>query len=164
MTDLTKLADEELLRLGRDALKLKRYPQASEYYFEYCDRLNKKGAPVPGGVLASYGVALGHTHKLREGLAVCLNAVASDKRNPHVYWCLAELYVQAGSRKKAVESVQRGLSLSPGHPGLLRLRKELGVRRSPPLPFLPRDSALNVRLGKLLRSLKERAGQRLRSA
>ena len=161
MTDHPEIEDEELLRLGRDALKLKRYTQAADSFFDYCDRLNKKGVPVPGGVLASYAVTLGHTHRLREGLAVCLNATASDRRNPHVYWCLAELYVLAHSRKKALDAIKRGLSLTPGHPGLLRLRQELGVRQSPPIPFLSRGSALNVRLGKMIRGLKEKAGQRL---
>jgi hypothetical protein len=164
MSDLTEREDEELLVLGRDALKLKRYSQAAEYLLEYCDRLTKKGTIVPGGVLASYGVALGHTQRLREGMAVCLNGVASDRRNPHVYWCLAELHVLAGSRKKALEAVDRGLSLSPGHPGLVRLRKELGVRQGTPIPFLSRASGVNVRLGRILHSLRAKSGQRLTSA
>lgn len=160
MSDLTAREDEELLLLGRDALKLKRYAQAADYLAEYCERLTKKGTLVPGGVLASYGVSLGHTHRLREGLAVCLNGVASDRRNPHVYWCLAELYVLADFRRKALEAVERGLALSPGHPGLLRLRQELGVRQPTPLPFLSRASALNMRLGRLFHTLKEKASRR----
>ncbi len=54
------------------------------------------------------------------------------------------------ARKKAIEAVDRGLALSPRHPGLLTMRAELGVRRSPPIPFLPRDNRWNVWLGRFL--------------
>ena len=37
---------------------------------------------------------------------------------------------------------------------LLRLRKRLGVRQSPPLPFLNRNHGLNIKLGRLMYRLR----------
>lgn len=163
MVDLDRYDDEELLKRGRDALKLQRYPQARELLSEYCDRQTKRDLSVPTGILASYALALGHTKSLKEGLELCLKAVSSDKRNPHIYWSLAQLYMLSGSRKKAVEALEIGLRVTPDHRGLLKLRDEFGVRRPPPIRFLSRDSVVNVKLGKALHRLKggsKRAGGR----
>jgi tetratricopeptide (TPR) repeat protein len=163
MVDLDRYDDEELLKRGRDALKLQRYEQAREFLSEYCNRQTKRDLSVPTGILASYALALGHTHRLKEGLELCLKAVSGDRRNPHTYWSLVQLYTLSGSRKKAVEALEVGLKVSPDHRGLLALQKEMGVRRPPPIKFLSRDSVVNVKLGKALHKLKggpKRAGQR----
>lgn len=154
MVELDRLDDEELLKRGRDALKLQRYAQAREFLSEYCDRQTKRDQSIPTGILASYALALGHTHSLKEGLELCLRAVASDKRNPHIYWSLAQLYMISGSRRKAVEAIEVGLRVTPDHRALLKLRDDLGVRQPPPIRFLSRDSAVNVKLGKALHKLK----------
>jgi len=51
-------------------------------------------------------------------------------------------------------SVERGLRAVPDNFLLLRMRKRLGVRQPPPLPFLDRRHALNVRLGRIMHKLK----------
>jgi len=155
--DLHEFDDPELLKRGREALKLERYPQARELLAEYCDRQIKKNLSVPSGTLASYALALGHTRALKEGLDLCLKSLSSDKRNPHIYWALAQLYMLSGSRKKAIETIGVGLRVTPDHPGLLRLRQQLGVRRRPPIGFLSRDSVVNVKLGKALAKLRKPA-------
>lgn len=152
--NLQEFSDEEVLKRGREALKLERYAQAADFFVEYCDRLRQQGTAVPAGVLASYAVALGHTRRLKEGIEICLKALSADRRNPHIIYCLAQLYVLADSKRKAIEVVERGLRRSPDHRGLLRIRQELGVRRSPPIPFLPRRNLVNVRLGKAIRKRK----------
>lgn len=153
---MTDLKDEELLRQGREALKLQRYGQASDLLSEYCDRLTKQDTPIPAGVLANYALALGHTRRLKEGLDICLKALSYEPRNPHVYLNLAQLYILADSKKKAIDAIGRGLRVSPDHRWLLRLREELGVRKAPPIPFLSRSSAVNAKLGKVIRSAKPR--------
>ena len=145
-----------MLRRGREALKLQRYVQAGDLLSEYCERLTKQEAPVPAGVLANYALALGHTRRLKEGIDVCLKALSYDPRNPHVYLNLAQLYLLADSKKKAIDAIDRGLRISPDHRWLLQLREELGVRKAPPLPFLPRSSAVNATLGKVIRKPKPR--------
>jgi tetratricopeptide (TPR) repeat protein len=157
MVELDRFDDEELLKRGRDALKLQRFAQAREFLSEYCNRQNKRDLSIPTGILASYALALGHTHGLKEGMELCLKALASDKRNPHIYWSLAQLYMLSGSRKKAIEAIEVGLRVTPDHRGLLKLREDLGVRRPPPIRFLSRNSLVNVKLGKALHKLKTAA-------
>lgn len=157
MVELDRFDDEELLKRGRDALKLQRFAQAREFLSEYCDRQTKRDLSVPTGILASYALALGHTHGLKEGMELCLKAVASDKRNPHIYWSLAQLYMLSGSRKKAVEAIEVGLRVAPDHRGLLKLQEEIGVRRPPPIRFLSRNSVVNVKLGRALRRFRSGA-------
>ena len=154
MVELDRFDDEELLKRGRDALKLQRFTQAREFLSAYCERQNKRDLSIPTGILASYALALGHTHGLKEGMELCLKAVASDRRNPHIYWSLAQLYMLSGSRKKAIEAIDVGLRVTPDHRGLLKLREDLGVRRPPPIRFLSRDSLVNVKLGRALHKLK----------
>lgn len=154
--DLTRFDDPELLKRGREALKLERFPQAREFLAEYCDRQVKKNLPVPTGTLAIYALALGHTRALKEGMELCLKAVSSDRRNPHIYWALAQLYMLSGSRKKAVEAIGLGLRVTPDHAALLQLRRDLGERKPPPIRFLSRDNAVNVKLGKALARLRTR--------
>ena len=99
-------------------------------------------------------MSLGHTQELRRGLELCKRAQSSDPRNPYIYWCMAKLQLLNRSRKDAIETVEKGLRAAPDNFILLRLRKKLGVRQAPPLPFLHRDHRLNVRLGRLMHRLK----------
>jgi hypothetical protein len=154
MVELDRYDDEELLKRGRDALKLQRYPQAREFLSEYCNRQTKRDLSVPTGILASYALTLGHTKSLKEGLDLCLKAVSSDRRNPHIYWSLVQLYLLSGSRKKAVDAMEIGLKVAPDHRGLLKLQQEMGVRKAPPIRFLSRNSVVNVKLGKALHKLR----------
>lgn len=39
---------------------------------------------------------------------------------------------------------------------MIALRRALGVRQVRAIPFLPRDNAVNVRLGRVLRKLKDK--------
>jgi tetratricopeptide (TPR) repeat protein len=157
---LAEFSDEELLQKGREAVRLQHYGRAREFLAEYCERFAKRGDGIPPGVLASYALAVGHSRSLKEGLDLCLKALASDRRNPHIYWSLAKLYILADSRKKAVDAVEIGLRLSPENTGLLKIRELLGVRQPPPIKFLPRSSAVNVRLGKAIRKLKATTSRR----
>ena len=152
------LSDEHLLRLGRNALWLEHYQVACEAFREYCDRLSHHQKKIPPTVLAYYGLALGHCQNVREGLRICLEALSADRRDPMIYLCLARLYVLAGSKRSAVDVITQGLRVRANHRGLKALRSGLGVRQSRPVPFLPRENAVNVRLGRVLKKLKGKIG------
>lgn len=154
MVNLGHYTDDQLVRNAREALRLHQYSRASEVFWEYCERQVKMAKPISPSVLAGYGLALGHTGRPKQGLEICFQALFADRKNPDVYWGLAGLYLLSRSRRKAIDAIDRGLSLSPGHPGLIRLRDEMGVRHSPPIPFLSRNSAVNVRLGKVIHKLR----------
>jgi len=142
--------------MGRDALARQRYREAMAFLSEYCWRLNRDGKPVAAAVLAGYGLAVGHASDRKEGIRICLLALSQDCRSPHVYLCLARLYLLSRSRKSAIDAVVKGLHLSPGHRELLALRRDFGIRQMAPIPFLPRSAAVNVHLGRTIHRLKAR--------
>lgn len=152
--DFTEYSDEELLEAGREGLKMEQWERAKGFLKEYFDRHLARAQSVPASGLASFALSLGYTRELRRGLELCKRAQISDPRNPYIFWCMAKLQLLDRSRKNAIETVERGLRAAPDNFILLRLRKKLGVRQSPPLPFLNRNHGLNVRLGRLMHRLK----------
>jgi len=158
--DSWSLSEEQLLRLGRDALWLERYNDACQALSEYCERLKRYERPISPPILAYYGLALGHSQNIREGLRICLEALSQDRRNPNIYLCVARLYILANDRKAALEVIAQGLRISKGHRGLTALRHSLGMRQAVPIPFLPRRSPVNFKLGKAIRKIKSKGRTR----
>ena len=154
--DAWSLSDEQLVRQGRDALRQGRYREACEALGEYCGRSMRLERSIPPTILAFYGLSVGHAENVRDGLEICFQALSADRRNPNAYLCLARLYVLADARKKAIDVLNQGLRVSAGHRGLNTLRRSLGVRQVRAIPFLPRDNAVNVRLGRVMRKLKRK--------
>jgi hypothetical protein len=144
-------SEEELVRIGREAMRSLRFDRAHEAFSEYTKRLGTANRPIPPGVQANYAVSIGHTRSLKEALLLCQAALKADKRSPEVHYCLAQIYLLSHSRKQAWEAIHQGLSFGPTHPGLLALEAEMGVRKKPILPFLKRGHPVNVRLGRVLR-------------
>lgn len=96
-----------------------------------------------------YGLGIAqYDRKIREGKELCERAAAKAFFQPEAYLNLALVAVLDSDRSIAVGAVQRGLSIDPDHPRLLRLAEKLGVRRRPVLPFLSRDNLLNRILGR----------------
>ena len=155
--DLTEYSDEELLEAGREGLKMENWERAKAFLSEYFDRHLARAESVPASGLASFALSLGHSKETRRGLELCKRAHISDPRNPYIFWCLAKLHLLNRARKEAIETVERGLRASPDNFILLRLRKQLGVRQPPPLPFLQRNHGLNIKLGRLMHRLKGHA-------
>jgi hypothetical protein len=154
LMDLGEYSDEELLEAGREAVKIEQWERAKSFLAEYFDRHLARGETVPAGALASFALSLGYGQELKRGLELCKRAQISDPRNPYIYWCMAKLHLLNRSRKDAIDTVERGLRAVHDNFILLRLRKKLGVRQPPPLPFLHRNHGLNVRLGRLMHRLK----------
>ena len=113
-----------------------------------------RGEATPASGLASYALCLAHGRELKRGLDLARKAQHADPRNAHIYWCMAQIHLLAKSRKDAIDTVERGLRAAPDNFLLLRMRKRLGVRQPPPLPFLDRRHALNVRLGRIMHKIK----------
>src|SRR5512135_1757825 len=152
--DLAEYSDEELLERAREAAKREQWTRGRELLSEYVSRCTARQENVPAPAMASYGLALAQTNEVRMGLELCRKAAAADPRNPHIFWCLAQIHLAGKSRKDAIEAVERGLRASPDNFVLLRMRRRLGVRQPLPLPFLDRRHALNVRLGRIIHKLK----------
>ena len=110
-------------------------PGRASLFGSYVARFAARGETVPASGLASYALCLGHNRELRRGLDLCKRAQLADPRNPHIYWCLSQLHLLGGSRKDAIEAVERGLRAVPDNFLLLRLTQEEkvvpGTARSP---------------------------------
>lgn len=103
--------------------------------------------PVDG--LSHFGVCLALLHKKhKEALRLCHRAIDIQFYNSVHYSNTTKVYLNSGNRKKAVAVLDQGLQRLPKDQVLLNLRERIGWRRNNPIPFLHRDSALNVYLGK----------------
>ena len=77
------------------------------------------------------------------------SAVRQEFYNPETYLSLARIYMAFDFKAEAVRFLRRGLMVDPEHERLQRKLHELGVRRRPPIRFLPRSHLLNRLLGRL---------------
>ena len=85
-------------------------------------------------------------------------AVRSDKgmpsRQAHVerliygYRHLGHIHLVMGDRKRAIRAFELGLKCNSTYEPILETLKEIGTRRTPVVPFLSRDHALNIKFGK----------------
>ena len=104
--------------------------------------------PKDAGGLSYFGLCLALIRKqMKPAIDLCRRAIDLEFYNGDHYANLARVYVAAGNRKKAVETAEQGLKLVPEHDYLLRVRKSLGVRAVPTVPFLERTNPINVSLG-----------------
>ncbi|MDP9361572.1 MAG: hypothetical protein M3P29_08980 [Acidobacteriota bacterium] len=85
--------------------------------------------------------------KIKPAIDLCKRAIELEFFNVDHYANLARVYTAAGNRKKALETVGQGLKSHPADETLLNVRRELGVRSRPPVPFLDRSNPINVTLG-----------------
>jgi tetratricopeptide (TPR) repeat protein len=73
--------------------------------------------------------------------------------NPVLYLNLGRAYLAAGSKEEAFEAFRMGLMFGSENEDLLYAIRDLGIRRKPIVPFLPRSSPINKCIGKLLHNL-----------
>lgn len=116
----------------------------------------QQGNPGLPGIYYSYlgyGIAL-REKRVREGLELCRHSVKVEFYQADNYHNLARTCLLARQRSGAVRAVLDGLKIDPHHPGLLALRKELGIRGRPILPFLDRGNVLNQVLGRIRHAIR----------
>jgi predicted Zn-dependent protease len=129
---LAKLRDgehEEAVKLLRHAVD--RDPE-NPYYVSY------------------YGLSLAHGEgKWAEAEHFCHTAVCRSRRQAQLYLNLAEVYLGSGKRQGAADTLARGLHYLPHDARLQAAFGRLATRRAAVLPFLPRASTVNRKLGKI---------------
>ena len=82
------------------------------------------------------------------GLNLCRNAASMETIDAEVFLNLALAELKMNHRKRACDAVSLGLEIDPRHADLLKLRRTMGMRRKPVVPFLKRENPLNKWLGK----------------
>lgn len=85
----------------------------------------------------------------------CHEAIKKDPKNPEHYYRQGRILFLAGRKKDAIWVLRMGLRHGR-HRGIIDALGAMGIRRAPPLSFLPRSSALNKYLGMLLTRLNLR--------
>ena len=85
------------------------------------------------------------------GLILCRDAARNESRDADLFLNLALAEWSYRNRRKTVEAIFTGLDIDSDHPGLIKLHKELGVRKRKPVALLDRNNPLNVIVGKILR-------------
>ena len=104
--------------------------------------------PKDASGLSFFGLALALMQKkYKPAIDLCRRAIDLEFYNGDHYANLARVYLAAGNRKKAVEIADQGLKLVQGHEYLVNVRRSLGVRSRPSVPFLDRTNPINVSLG-----------------
>jgi tetratricopeptide (TPR) repeat protein len=76
-------------------------------------------------------------------------AIRQEFYNPDLYLNLGRIYLAFEFKAEAIRFLKRGLMVDPENELLQSQLAELGVRRRPPLPFLPRSHRANRLLGRL---------------
>jgi tetratricopeptide (TPR) repeat protein len=107
--------------------------------------------------LSFLGVSMGRAQgKWTTAIDLCKTALGMRRNEPQLYVNLAEVYVSAGRRDRAVETLDTAVKYCGRDASIGRMRGKLGKRLSPVLPFLERDNLVNRRLGELRQRLLKR--------
>lgn len=97
------------------------------------------------------------------GAKACKNAIEIVKKSgllgefihPLFYLNLGRCYHIGGRKKKAIETLKEGLRMDAQDPDILHELQRMGVRKKPPLSFLPRSNPMNKYIGFLISRLKD---------
>jgi hypothetical protein len=85
----------------------------------------------------------------------CHDAIRKDPKNPEHYFRQGRILLLAGRKKDALWVMRMGLRQGR-HKGITDTLAAFGLRRSPPLNFLPRSNFINKYLGLMLSRLNLR--------
>ncbi len=100
--------------------------------------------------LSYFGLLVGLVNeKWAEAEQLCDLAVRMKRNQAQLYLNLAEVYLKAGRKQDAVETLVMGQKYTGRDVRLARALGKLGARRPAVLPFLDRRHFLNRHLGKL---------------
>ena len=85
------------------------------------------------------------------GVEQCREAANQETLDGDIFLNLAYAELHMNSRQRSIDVLEKGLQIDDKHPGLNKLRKQLGTRQFTAFEFIPRNSLLNVALGRLTR-------------
>lgn len=143
------MTDPEVARAIRDGI---RAVQQEEYLAGLTTLATAYGSGTAEKLLdglSYYGLCIALVEKkYKPAIDLCRKAIELQFYHGDHYANLTRVYLAAGNRRKAVETLQQGLKVSPEDEYLLSLRKEMGYRERPVVPFLSRDNPINRTLGR----------------
>lgn len=147
-------AVQRFARLGIEACRRGEWERGLVFLGRVTER-DYRDAELPGVFFSYLGLGIARADKkYREGLRLCRHGLKRQFYEPDNYANLAEVLLLTGDRRRATRAIVKGLKLDSHHLRLRRLRRSLGMRRRPVLPFLARSGALNRLLGRLRHRLR----------
>jgi len=145
--ELDRVLDE-----GRAMLDLD--PRAAHDVFEKVWRKNLNDPRV----LSNYGLTLVLVEGDRQrGIRFCEEALRRGLQTTETLVNLARALVVTRNKEQAVRALRRAMELAPDDPRVTAEFVALGLRRPPPIPWLPRSFFLNKWIGKLTWKWSKRA-------
>lgn len=134
------------LRAGISAVSQHQYDQALRIF----NAVYSAGNITAPHALSYYGLCLARVEKkYSTAIRLCQKAVELEFYDSEHWVNLIQVYQLAGSRKKAVEVLDRAMRRLPRDEKLIATRAVMGFRSPPVLSFLHRDNPLNIRLGRM---------------
>jgi tetratricopeptide (TPR) repeat protein len=143
---------EKLFRAGMALLRQER-PRDAVLAFEHALKLS----PGQPAYMSYLGLSMALCRvRPKDALDLCRRAVNASVYHPEFFHNLGQVYLMSGNRQRAREVFLKGLELDRRDHALRGEIIAMGVRRPPLIPFLPRNSRINVTLGRTLKRLKIR--------
>lgn len=140
----TQFSPEEHHRRGLALLEAGHGPEG----FEHLSRAYLSD-PQSARYRSSYALALALVRgQFLAAVDLAKAAIRQEFYNPDLYLNLARIYLSFEFKAEAVRFLRRGLMVDPENERVQRKLAELGVRRRPPIRFLPRGHVLNRVLGR----------------
>lgn len=140
------LAPETNRRIDEGRALIEQDPRGAHQIFERAYRRNLNDVRV----LSHYGLTLVLVEGDRQrGIRFCEEAVRRGPVTTELLVNLAKALVQTRNKEQAVRALRRAMELAPDDPRVGEEFVALGLRRQPPIWFLPRAFFLNKWLGKL---------------
>jgi Flp pilus assembly protein TadD len=142
------MAEVEALTSFKQGVQLLKggYPQRALVELRRCVEIESANPYY----LSFLGLAIARSErKWAEATRLCETALQMKRKELQLHLNMAEVYVASGHRESAIDTLDRAKESFGPDARLVKARSRIEKRRSPILPFLPRQNALNVRLGKL---------------
>lgn len=147
------LAPETSRAVDEGRAVLESDPRAAHQIFERAYRRNLNDVRV----LSHYGLTLVLVDGDRQrGIRFCEEAVRRGPVTTELLVNLAKALVQTRNKEQAVRALRRAMELAPDDPRVSEEFVVLGLRRTPPIWFLPRNFFVNRWIGRLTWRLSRR--------
>ena len=151
------MSDKELeynFSEGKRFFKVRNFDIAMEF-FRDCAESVGPGDPYYNRYRSWLGMAQAFSGDMG-GVVLCRVVAKEESRDPEVLVNLAKAELTQRNRAKALEALHQAHKINPHIPEIVELLDRLDRRRSPVIPFLPRNNVLNKALGKLTYELIRR--------
>jgi len=150
--DAMQADPEEFFKAGMFLLKSQRLNEAHNAFRR---AFELKGTDPR--YMSYYGFTLSRANnRNKEGLLLCEKAAEKEFYRAELFYNLSQVYLAVGNRKKAYETLRKGLTIDKGNKDLVRELEKMGIRKPPVFPFLDRSNTINKLAGKMLYRLRIR--------